>query len=337
MGFYGSVYYQLIETFYKLIAKNSGKDSKNFPATIEDGELVLPANGRKGVINLDSGNRWISFAKDDDKIVVWHNSPDSDEESLSSFTSFEKVNDVPEGQEITELGYGNTFSVNSMKYDAAGHINNKSTQYFKLPEAEVNTKVESLEDIIIGENKDLDSFKPSYPTGVTNIYDYVVYNKNQNDTYHGYVGKWEKPLDFSSITEAIGDMNNIPSNFDNNKYSISEAIIDLKVTTNDIEDNINNLTDRTEGLEGTSKNFGARGEYGTVYTEIGNLYTKIDAEKSNLQAEITKEKSNLQTEINTVNTTLQGSITSLQDNLTSNVNTLNASITNISDKHTTDY
>ena len=160
-----------------------------------------------------------------------------------------------------------------------------------------------------------DSSGSYFPDGVNhNLFDYISDNKTKNDIYHGYVGDWE------SLSE----------NFDSNKYSISEAIINLKATTNDIEDNVNNLTNRTEGLEGMSSNFGSRGNYETVYTEIGKLYTKIDAEKSNLQAEITKEKSNLQDEISAVNTSLQNSITS-------NVTTLNTSIANISDKHASDY
>ena len=72
MSFYGSVYYQLIDTFYKMIVKNSGDNTYSFNDSlvndsnkIETGVLdESPAVGRKGVFSLDSGNYWINFSKD---------------------------------------------------------------------------------------------------------------------------------------------------------------------------------------------------------------------------------------------------------------------------------
>ena len=35
MSFYGSVYYQLVDTFYKIIARNNGCDNNNFLSKLE--------------------------------------------------------------------------------------------------------------------------------------------------------------------------------------------------------------------------------------------------------------------------------------------------------------
>ena len=47
MSFYGSVYYQLVDTFYKVVAKNTGKDNLTF--IVPDKEAALP---NQAVINI---------------------------------------------------------------------------------------------------------------------------------------------------------------------------------------------------------------------------------------------------------------------------------------------
>ena len=80
MSFYGSVYYQLVDTFYKVVAKNTGKDNLTFIVPNKEAELPNQAVGRKGVIELDSGNRWINFsdagAEDSAAYKIWHGKPD---------------------------------------------------------------------------------------------------------------------------------------------------------------------------------------------------------------------------------------------------------------------
>jgi hypothetical protein len=81
MSFYGSVYYQMIDTFYKVVVKNSGLTSPAFH-NASAGDISTQAIGRKGVFGLDTGNKWLSFSKDvaaDGTSVykIWHNKPDS--------------------------------------------------------------------------------------------------------------------------------------------------------------------------------------------------------------------------------------------------------------------
>ena len=74
MSFYGSVYYQLIDTFYKAVLRNKGKNKNTFVDinTIPD-EFESKAVGRKGVFGFDSGNKWINLN------VVSEEKPDSNE------------------------------------------------------------------------------------------------------------------------------------------------------------------------------------------------------------------------------------------------------------------
>ena len=122
MSFYGSVYYQLIDTFYKMIVKNSGDKTFDefqgnniiYPSGTPDNEIIgSPAIGRKGIFSLDSGNYWINFSKEevynekdneDEKIAapykIWHSEPHNDEKTrvrvsgwdVEKYTS--KVDDV---------------------------------------------------------------------------------------------------------------------------------------------------------------------------------------------------------------------------------------------------
>jgi len=86
MSFYGSVYYQLIDTYYKIIVKNGGDKTFDFnkalinPSGTADIDLIeSPAVGRKGVFTLDSGNYWINFSKIEDEsgapYRIWHAEP----------------------------------------------------------------------------------------------------------------------------------------------------------------------------------------------------------------------------------------------------------------------
>ena len=63
MSFYGSVYYQLIDTFYKVVLRNKGLDKTSF---LTDNNIPnyyeSQAVGRKGVFGFDSGNRWINLS-----------------------------------------------------------------------------------------------------------------------------------------------------------------------------------------------------------------------------------------------------------------------------------
>ena len=63
MSFYGSVYYQLIDTFYKVVLRNKGIENTEFLNSEKNPAewLESQAVGRKGVFGFDTGNRWINL------------------------------------------------------------------------------------------------------------------------------------------------------------------------------------------------------------------------------------------------------------------------------------
>lgn len=105
MSFYGSVYYQLIDTFYKIIVKNSGDKNYTFieadfntSGTPEENIVESPAIGRKGIFSLDSGNYWINFSKVDSvdeaaPYKIWHNSPHDDPTTMQRVSSWDIINE----------------------------------------------------------------------------------------------------------------------------------------------------------------------------------------------------------------------------------------------------
>lgn len=87
MSFYGSVYYQLVDAFTKIVLGNKGINTNNkFGAGSTDLE-GSQAIGRKGVFGFDTGNRWIVFdentvkdqetGKDFTICEIYHNKPDT--------------------------------------------------------------------------------------------------------------------------------------------------------------------------------------------------------------------------------------------------------------------
>jgi hypothetical protein len=61
MSFYGSTYFQLIDTFYKILVKNKGGVTVNDPVI---DNWASQASGRKGILEFGTGNRWIYAVQD---------------------------------------------------------------------------------------------------------------------------------------------------------------------------------------------------------------------------------------------------------------------------------
>jgi hypothetical protein len=100
MSFYGSVYYQLIDTFYKVAIRNKGYKNYGFLST-EDlfEENESPAIGRKGIFSLDSGNYWINFSKNENNTKeaapykIWHSPAHNDSKTMKRVSSWDIVTD----------------------------------------------------------------------------------------------------------------------------------------------------------------------------------------------------------------------------------------------------
>lgn len=310
MGFYGSVYYQLIDTFYKFIAENDGylKTVRTFPTT-PTSDIIFEANGRKSVIDLNTGNRWLSFTKgtgdDKDKVFLWHNAPDKGKMTVqTSFTGVGNAESKTGGDSLakaTQLNYGDQFAVDSVKYDDAGHIAQKEKKYFILPQELVNFKVDALEALIfstLGEKEKIqetiDLIKAKYPKNVTNLLEYIQYNDENNKIYHDqYIGKWNEVFanwqwyGAPTITEIIGNLDNLykgtkVNGFVNgkaNQGSLVDCIGDMSKIAQDYKGSEEVACSISDALHEFKKQDGI---IDTINKDIETAITRIDNTDKNL-------------------------------------------------------
>lgn len=145
MSFYGSVYYQLVDTFYKIAARNL--NATTFGAD-EAGQLNdVQAIGRKGVFNFTSGNRWLGFSETDnrDGYAIWHNPPDYEPDRCKPLYGFEAQDDLVDDDQVVILTEGTEFLATSGLVDKAGHVTLGDPVRYRLPKTETNDRLNALE------------------------------------------------------------------------------------------------------------------------------------------------------------------------------------------------
>ena len=153
MSFYGSVYYQLVDTFYKIVAKNSAARSfgpKEYPTE----NLEIQALGRKGILSLNAGNKWISFDQIKDAqgnptgqgYMIYHAPADNDPLNATRCYGFSCQDDLERDENgVYQLTEGSVFETNSYLVDAAGHIIPDDSVKYRLPKTETNDRLNALE------------------------------------------------------------------------------------------------------------------------------------------------------------------------------------------------
>lgn len=213
MSFYGSVYYQLIDTFHKLVVKNRGRENKTF-ITPNNDTFESQAIGRKGVIALDSGNRWINFANveaesDSASYEIWHGVPDPNANKEGHGFKLTGVTDLSsrtDGSGIITLKDADTFDTYETLYDDAGHIAKAVKKTYRLPKSETNQKVEILENLVgTPDERTLPELENEEDQ---HLYGYVEENTKDILQLENYIGEWSKVINpVYSIAEVIGDLN----------------------------------------------------------------------------------------------------------------------------------
>lgn len=149
MSFYGSIYYELIDAFYKILVHNAGYgDGVSFPKPENiKNEQALVAIGRQGVIDMDTGNDWIQITADPSKTkyILWHGKANTN--TTKDLVSFSKIteSDIPANTEPIQLTAGDIIASSTSSYDMAGHISSSDATYYKLP---VSTVEQDVKDII---------------------------------------------------------------------------------------------------------------------------------------------------------------------------------------------
>lgn len=215
MGFYGNVYYQLINSFYKLVGNNNGKNVKNYSgnnaisADKLKSDIATEAVGRKGVINLDTGNYWIGITEGDkvDGLEIVHMPPTTSNTTLVK--GIEYLGTEKPATVTAEMEAGGYIKTHEIKYDSAGHVASKAEKIYKLPKPEVADRIAALEELV-GVKAD----GASYPKATKEtLHGYVADNFSNVTMLKEYVGDWTKICDTTSyrptIQATIGDLDEL--------------------------------------------------------------------------------------------------------------------------------
>ena len=264
MSFYGSVYYQLIDTFYKAVLRNKGKNKNTFVDinTIPD-EFESKAIGRKGVFGFDSGNKWINLnvvseeKPDSNELYsiyeIYHGAPDAaarhQADGFKVRLDDSTLNSRTDESGVIQLNYFDEFETSENRYDDAGHISSTEKKIYRLPKPEVNDRVTKLEQLVgLPDDKRSDTDdKTTEGIPLENLYNYVEENYDDITTLENYIGDWSKVVSMWSsggkwaptIANTIGNLESMYESavdrYSNHK-TFAEIIGKLSVLANKIND-----------------------------------------------------------------------------------------------------
>ena len=252
MSFYGSVYYQLIDTFYKVIVKNSGDKNYNFneklvnPSETPENDIVeSPAVGRKGIFSLDSGNYWINFSKNESPkeaapYTIWHSPAHDDPETMKRISSWDietsgyvstkdeydaetglyTVDDIDQKNNLLgtdhyiQLQEHDMLRLYESNYDEAGHIIPGQTKeiLYRLPKATLSSDVGWLKTHVGTPSEGLE-----FPRK----------DGTESDITSIFDYAEKNYADIKLLEQYTGDWKNIADNYSNFKPTITSVIGDM--------------------------------------------------------------------------------------------------------------
>lgn len=234
MSFYGSIYYELIDAFYKILVHNAGYgDGTSFPKPENiKNEQALVAIGRQGVIDMDTGNDWIQITTDPSKTkyILWHGKANPNTtKNLVSFSKIEE-SDIPEDTEPIQLTAGDIIASSISSYDMAGHISSSDATYYKLPVSTVEQDIEDIKKDMEDINNELEEQSSIIGDFTTEFEDDLIYDESRHGTITkrlasvGYIDHIYTKGDIGrTMANAIGDITAVYPNGWINK-SLSDAI-----------------------------------------------------------------------------------------------------------------
>lgn len=215
MGFYGSVYYQLVDTFYKVAVKNTGAERTSFLTSVDaNEELSSQAVGRKGVFGLASGNRWINFDKatapDGSAIYqIWHGMPNPTPAGNPQASGFVLLNkdslSEEEKKNAQPILYADYFKTHEVKYDEAGHIVSAEEKLYQFPQDVINNDVIILKGQI-GTAEEGRSDEDRDGNKLETLYGYAEDNYDNIKELQSYVGDLKTIADYWGHDWAIGEL-----------------------------------------------------------------------------------------------------------------------------------
>ncbi len=245
MSFYGNILYELTNAFAEIIVKNSGRNSSTtISPSSENSEIS--AVGLGGRFTLDSGNRWIHLSSDSDNqtCTIYHSGLDSNNKTYS----FTTIGNPSSATNAIELIPGAYLSGEQVYYDEAGHVTGSERVIYQLPisetEAELTELQKKMTQLEIDEAAQNKSIKEN-TDGLADL----------KSTYNSTMGTVQKDLDNvealvgnkiymgnTSITQAIGQIEDIKNLSSGNTNSISNALSYLKGEINNRDNTISDVS-----------------------------------------------------------------------------------------------
>ena len=310
MSFYGSTYFQLIDTFYKILVKNSGGSAVAFPPSLDANTQASQASGRKGVLEFGTGNRWIYASQDptnSNSYTFWHTSPDTNLDNLTQveFKGGKGQVTVPAGATVVTLEPDTYIKAPVFKFDKAGHISAADHVYYKMPVSETEKAIEELQNKVgepeEGETETLFEMAYDADQRITSL-------RNDHDEIRDELGDYSKVFPSSKIYQTDQGAENIRKDFyaafgsmdalrvgmfgeEESSKTLVDSILALNSAANGLSATLINLTGDINDLEKDSIQF---------EQDIAALKAKdiaLDATDTSLQTQITANKTSSDSQI----------------------------------------
>lgn len=147
MGFYGQVVYEFKKLFSSLkIIKNNSSEVAIEPSA--DPNFRVQALQPWDELNLAPANRWIQLNGNEGTktVTIGHSTP-GEKDDTKTVVGLSRIlaSEIPEGEEVTALDYGDYIQTTTSEYDAAGHSIGATSSYFKMPLGETVDNVNQLQ------------------------------------------------------------------------------------------------------------------------------------------------------------------------------------------------
>ena len=247
MSFYGNILYELTNAFAEIIVKNSGRNSST-TISPSSGTAELPAVGLGGRFTLDSGNKWTHLSADanNQTCTIYHSGLDSNNRKYS-FTTIDNPDAATNAIELTP---GDYLSGERVYYDEAGHVTGSERVIYKLPISETEAELIELQEKMA-------ELEANEATQNKSIEDNTIGLADLKSTYDSTMGNVQKDLDTvealvgnkiymttgnTSITQAIGSLENIQDLSPGNTNSISSALSFLRGEINNRDNTISDVS-----------------------------------------------------------------------------------------------
>ena len=241
MSFYGNILYELTNAFAEILIKNGGRASTT-TISPSSGTVELPAIGLGGRFTLDSGNKWIHLSGNEDSQVckIYHSGIDS----TNTTHSFNTISNPDSATNAIELIPGDYLSGEQVYYDEAGHVTGSKKIVYKLPISETEAELIELQEKMAT----LEANDTVQNTNIgTNTSDLTTLKSTMEDVQgdlddvEALVGsKIYMTIGNTSITQAIGSIENIQGLASGHTNNISNALHYLK---NEINNRDNTISD----------------------------------------------------------------------------------------------